>query len=419
MRPIHPRWCAEKRVHRVAQASFLQTGRFDRDGPPGHRENPRTMANMITRQDLERLIDRGSDGKPVLSLFLDMSVNETNKRTHRVFLSQKRAQMEELGPAAEQVSDAEMEAALARATEWLESEFDEANKGVVIYTQVGGDWLEALQFPVAVQNRLVIAARPVVGPLAQVLEGYRHHGVILLDREHVRLMSVYLGNVLDEFTVRGDPLPVPSHVQAGGYSQMRFQRRKAEEMRHFFKEFAREVEEFTAGFQPDDLVLLGTPENTAKFCEFLPEPILDRIVYTGPMAVDSSTPEVLARLEPHLREAQDRSEAEVLAQVRDRVAHDYLAIAGVQGTLTALQEGKVDTLVLASNQRRDGRRCGQCGFVFARTLETCPYDGSTALESVEVMEEMVRMAEGQGVPIAFAEPGQVEDLKGAAALLRF
>ncbi|HET6764509.1 MAG TPA: VLRF1 family aeRF1-type release factor [Longimicrobiaceae bacterium] len=374
---------------------------------------------MITKQDLERILVRESDGKPVLSLFLDMSVNENNKRLHRVFLSQKRAQMEELGPAAAQVSDLEMEAALSRATDWLEAEFDEANRGVVIYAEIGGEWFEALQFPVVVQNRLVVAERPVVGPLAQVLEGYRHHGVVLLDREHVRLLSVYLGTVLDEITVRGEPLPAPSHVQAGGYSQMRFQRRKAEEMRHFFKEFAREVEEFVARYGPDDLVLLGTPENTAKFTEFLPQQITEMVVHTGPMPVDQAAPEVLARLEPHLRAAQDRSEAEVLAQVRDRVAHDYLAIAGVQSTLTALQEGKVDTLVLASNQRRDGRRCGQCGFVFARTLETCPYDGSTALETVEVMEEMVRMAEGQGVPIAFAEPGDVQDLAGAAALLRF
>ena len=377
------------------------------------------MASMITKQDLERLIDRRENGKPVLSLFLDMSVNENNKRTYGAFLRQKRTQFEELGHAAAEVSDLDMQATLDRVQDWLDGEFDEANRGVVVYAEIGGDWLEGLQFPVPVLNRLVVAARPVVAPLAQVVEGYKHYGVILLDREHVRLMSVYLGTVLDEITVRGDPIPTPSDVQAGGYSHMRFQRRKAEEMRHFFKDFAREVEEFVARSEPEDLVILGTPENVAKFREFLPETIVKRVVHTGPMPVDDPAPEVLSRLEPHLRAAQERAEREVLQQVRDRVAHDYLAIAGLQSTLTALQEGKVDTLLLASNQRRDGRRCGQCGFVFARSLDTCPYDGSNALEEVEVVEEMVRMAEGQGVPIAFAEPGEVEDLKGAAALLRF
>jgi peptide subunit release factor 1 (eRF1) len=64
-------------------------------------------------------------------------------------------------------------------------------------------------------------------------------------------------------------------------------------------------------------------------------------------------------------------------------------------------------------------RCGQCGFVFARELKTCPYDGSSTLEGVDVVEEMVRMAEGQGVQIAFAAAAEVQELKGAGALLRF
>jgi peptide subunit release factor 1 (eRF1) len=306
-----------------------------------------------------------------------------------------------------------------RVQDWLDREFDEANRGAVIYAEAGGDWFEAMQFPVPVQNRLVVAERPVVGPLAQVLESYRHYGVILLDREHVRILSVYLGTLLDELEYRGDPLPTPSDVQAGGYSQSRYQRRKAEEMRHFFKEFAHEVEEFDARYRPDDLVLLGTEENLAKFREFLPDSLLQKVVHQGPMAVDENPAEVIQRLEPHLSadlEAQNRG---VVEQVRDRVVHDYMATAGFRGTLTALQEGRVDTLLLARDGRRDGVRCGQCGFVFDRGLEKCPYDGSDALLEVDVVEEMVRMAEGQGVAIAFADPGEVADLKGAAALLRY
>ena len=79
----------------------------------------------------------------------------------------------------------------------------------------------------------------------------------------------------------------------------------------------------------------------------------------------------------------------------------------------------MDTLLLARDQRREGVRCAQCGFVFAREMETCPYDGSTALQDVDVVEEMVRMAEGQGITVAFADAGEVADMKGAGALLRY
>lgn len=362
---------------------------------------------------------RENTTRPVLSLFLDMSVNSNNKRTHQVFLSQKRDQFDELDGDRSDRTMQDVVKMFDRVQTWLDSEFDEANRGVVIYSEVGGDWFEALQLPVPLQNRLVVGDRPIIGPLAQVLESYHHHGVILLDREHVRIMSVYLGTLLDEIEVRGDPIPTNSHVQAGGYSQSRYQRRKAEEMRQFFKEFGKEVEEFDRRYRPHDLVILGTEENVARFRDFLPDPLLQKVVYTGAMEVDDPSAEILRRLEPHLRGEEERQSREMIVQIRDRVAHDYLATAGFQGTLTALQEGKVDTLVLAMDHQRDGVRCGQCGFVFARELKSCPYDGSDVLEGVDVVEEMVRMAEGQGVAIAFADPGEVSDLKGAAALLRF
>ncbi|HEU0014708.1 MAG TPA: VLRF1 family aeRF1-type release factor [Longimicrobium sp.] len=376
---------------------------------------------MISRQDLERLIQRQDGGGPVVSLFLDMSVDSNNKRNHGVFLSQKRAEFEELSGHDPHHRGVErgMGTLFDRVQGWLDQEYQEANRGVVIYADADGRSLEGLQFPVPVSNRLVVADRPVIGPLAQVLESYDHYGVVLLDREHVRILDVYLGTLLDELEFRGDPLPPPHDVQAGGYSQKRMQRRKLEEMKHFFKDFAEEVERYVARYQPDQLVLLGTDENVARFREFLPDPVAEKIVYTGPMGVDDAASEVMQRLEPHLRAEQERQSRELIEQVRDRANNDYLATAGVQGTLVALQEGKVDTLVLARDQERQGVRCGQCGFVFVREVNRCPYDGSEQMEPVDVMEEMVRLAEQQGAAVQFADANAIADLRGAAALLRF
>ncbi|MFL5382618.1 MAG: Vms1/Ankzf1 family peptidyl-tRNA hydrolase [Longimicrobiaceae bacterium] len=374
---------------------------------------------MITKQDLEALIQREETGRPVVSLFLDMSVNSNNKRTHQVFLNQKRAQFEELQAEWMAENEEGVETLWERIQRFLANDYDESCAGVVVYAEVGGDWFQALHTRTPLQNRLIVAPRPVVAPLAQVLEGYRHYGVVLIDREHVRLLSVYQGAVLDQLERRGDPLPPPHDVQAGGYAQSRYQRRKLEETRHFFRDFAGEVREFVDRYGPDDLVLLGTEENLSAFAEHLPDSVLQRVVYTGPMWVDENAAEVVRQLEPLLRDELARAQHEVVVQVRDRVVHDYMATAGFQGTLSALQEGRVDTLVLARDQRREGVRCAQCGFVFARELETCPYDGSTALLDVDVVEEMVRMAEGQGVTVAFADPVEVADMKGAGALLRY
>lgn len=374
---------------------------------------------MVSKQDLERILAREPNGRQVFSLFLDMSVNSDNKRTHRIFLNQRRAQFEELDSDRPGHHRDAIGEAFARVDRWLDEEFAEENRGVAIYTELGGDWFEALQFPVPISNRLVISDRPVVAPLAQVLESYDHHGVVLLDRERVRILSVYLGTLLDEIEVRGEPFPIPHDLQAGGYSQMRFQRRKLEEMRHFFKDFAREVEDFVRRYQPRDLIVLGTDENVARFLEFLPDTIRSMVLFTGPMGVDEPTSEVLARIEPLVEAERERESRELVERVRERVRGDYLATAGFQATLVALQEGKVDTLVIERDQQREGSRCTQCGFIFGREIERCPYDGAPVDAGVDVVEEAIRLAEAQGADVEFVPANEIGDLAGVAALLRY
>src|SRR4051794_8498299 len=112
---------------------------------------------MITKQDLERLINHEETGRPVVSLFLDMSVNSNNKRTHQVFLSQKRQQFEELQSEWMTEHEEGIETLWDRVQRWLAEEYDEASCGVVIYAEVGGDWFEPLQTRAPVQNRLIAA----------------------------------------------------------------------------------------------------------------------------------------------------------------------------------------------------------------------------------------------------------------------
>jgi peptide chain release factor subunit 1 len=375
---------------------------------------------MISRQDLERIVSYNGDGDLIVSVFLDMSVDGDNKRNHQLFLSQRRAQFDELESERPGHPRQGIGEALERVESWLAEEYDEANRGVVIYASLVGDWFfEAFQFPVAVENRLVISEHPVVGPLAQVLESYDHHGVVLVDREHVRILSVYLGTPLDEVVRKGDPIPTRYGVQAGGYSQSRYQRRKVEEVNRSFREFADEVEKFVGKHQPDDLILLGTEENVGHFREFLPEALQLMILMTGSVPVDESVSQVVAWLEPHIEAERDREAHQLIQTLRERVEQDYLATAGYARTLMAIQEGKVDTLVIERNQERLGARCEQCGFVFASGVDRCPFDGAVLMAGVDVAEEAVRLAEVRGAEVEFVDAGEMEDLAGIGALLRF
>src|SRR5690606_13721637 len=117
---------------------------------------------MLTRHDVLRLSRRPAGEHPVLSVFLDTSVNEVNQRTYRLFLDKERAKHSELDSDRAGHHREALGEAFERIETWLAESFDESNKGVALYTEIGGEWLDALQFPVPVRNRIVISNRPVI-----------------------------------------------------------------------------------------------------------------------------------------------------------------------------------------------------------------------------------------------------------------
>lgn len=374
---------------------------------------------MISRRDIQALIDRPTNGHDVLSVFLDMSVNSDNKRTYTVFLNQEKGRHDELDSDRRGHHREALGEAFARLEEWVATRFDEANKGVAIYVEVGGDWIEGYQVPVPLENRVALGDRPVVGPLVQIVESYRHHGVALVDREHLRLLSLYLDRTLHEKQVETAPYPAPHDVQRGGFSARDYQDRKEEETRHFFKEFASEVDAFVRRHRPHDLVLLGTQENVRKFSEFLSDAVRRKVTHTDRMEIDATPAEIVEKLAPVFRRKLEEDEARAVDLLHERVREKHRAVAGFDATLEQLQEGKLETLIVARGLEQSGGRCTRCRFILARADGDCPYCGGPVVDGVDLVEEIVRLGEVQQVDMDFVGAATVRDLGGIGGFLRF
>jgi peptide subunit release factor 1 (eRF1) len=374
---------------------------------------------MITTSDIQRLLQHDAGGRPILSLFLDMSVNSDNKRTHHIFLNKERARFAELESDRSNHHREPLGEALARVDRWVDGSFDPTNRGVAIFAEVGGAWFEALQFPTAVRNRFELLDQPVVGPLTEIVSAHPRCGIIIVDREHLRLMTLHMGVVSDELSVSPDAIDTPHDVQAGGYSHKDYQKRKAEEARQFFRGFCEEIVRYDQQVRPDYWMLLGTTENTQQFREFLPKSLADRIIHTAHMALTASAPDIARALEPVLEDRSRRSEADALDLVQDRVKQAHYAASGLHETLVQLQEGKVERLIVARDLEREGVQCTQCGFYLVRRDGGCPYCGGSLRNGVDLVESMIRIAAHQEVTVDFVASDRMRDLNGVAALLKF
>ncbi|MDX1674602.1 MAG: VLRF1 family aeRF1-type release factor [Longimicrobiales bacterium] len=374
---------------------------------------------MISRDDIQQLIDRPDSEAGILTVYLDMSVNKNQKRTYQVFLNQKKAEHPELDSDRANHHQEPLGEAFDQLERWLGSEFDESKKGVAFFRDLGGDWTEVHQVSVPLENRIEIYRRPVVAPLVEILERYHHHGVVVVDREHLRLMSLFLDQTLNEREVETEPYPAPHDVKRGGFSAKDFQDRKAEETKHFFKEFADEVQAFVRRHDPDDLILLGTHENVQKFREFLPDSAERMIAHTDRMDIEATAPEIRDRLAPIFQDRLEEEEARVIQILRERVRQSHKAVAGVDETLKELQEGKLEALVITRGMSQRGGRCDSCGFFLTSEAGSCPYCGGTVTNSVDLGETMVRLAADQGIEVDFVPASAMGELGGVGGLLRF
>jgi peptide subunit release factor 1 (eRF1) len=375
---------------------------------------------MIARSDLESLAGRPAGQRPVLSIFLDTSVDSNQKRHHEGFLSRKQAEFLDNGNDRTAGFRQALTDAFARAAEWLRSGYHPDSRGVAFYVEVGGPWSAEYQFPIPLGNRIGLGDRPLLGPLAQVLRSYDHHGIVVVDREHARILSVYLGSLLEEVALAARKLPPRNHQhQHSAFAEQRYQRRKLEETRQAMEGFAAEIEAFVKTHQPRDLSILGTPENVARLRAALPPALDAMVIHTGSAPSGESTSRIIEAIQPVLRSQEEEHERELVDLLVQRLSVGHLATSGMQNTLAALQAGRVETLILSTNTDATGSRCTRCGFIFGPGVNACPYDGAPTDSGLPLIEELMRAAESSHADVRFVPSDGLADLPGVGALLRF
>src|SRR5712672_3434848 len=88
-------------------------------------------------------------------------------------------------------------------------------------TSLTGDFFRVCELAVNVHNILSWRDKPYVRPLLELIDEHERYGVVLTDREHARLFSIFLGELEEhqEVFARADV----THVKTSGTDHMRSQ----------------------------------------------------------------------------------------------------------------------------------------------------------------------------------------------------
>ena len=372
------------------------------------------------RDQLRRLSELRLDRPLVLSLYLDLDPAEfatppARATAVRSLLDQAERQLRQHDDL-DHAERADLEASLARARLLLERDLPtEGAQSVAVFASDGAGLFEALKLPRPLPNRVTIGRSALVGPLARV-ERRERWCVALVSRRDAR---IFRGSPdgLREIEQIHDTV-FGQHDQ-GGWSQARFQRgiekEKDDHLKHTAEALMRHFKR-----QPFQRLILGGPrEVVADFESKLHDYLRARMAGRIEVDVDSSTPEqVLTAAGSRFEELEREREAQAL----ERLGESGRAAAGLEETLRALNERRVEVLVLDEQFSAPGGSCPECGWLGTASEQTCPVDGRELERLDDLTDAAIERTLQQSAEM-LAVRDQREELReragGVAALLRF
>jgi peptide chain release factor subunit 1 len=367
---------------------------------------------------VRKLADWSPGDHPVTTVYLSVD-GRTRPRRHDVALA--------LDGLLRRVRDdaAELDEKARRSVEGdatamaghLSADFQRgSNRGLAMFSSTGAGLWEAVWVSRPFRDQAVIGPHPDLLQLEALIEVYESFCTVLVASEKARIFVAELGRIEERSELFDD---VPGRHDQGGWSQARYRRHIDEHRQRHLKRVADALFAFWKRRRFDHLIL-GGPEEVVKEFEselhdYLRQLVRDRISLPLTATID----QVLERSLQLEEEIEARREHEMVQRVVAEAGAGRAATSGLGPTLSALREGRVGTLVVASDLRAPGHECPGCG-ALATSGGRCPSCGGAMREVDDVVEAAVALAFRTGARVeTVTQGGGLEAMGGIGSLLRF
>jgi peptide chain release factor subunit 1 len=372
------------------------------------------QTNQLSPDTVRRLAElRPEDGK-VLSIYLNLDPTEFASGAARS--TAINSVLDEAGRAARE-EDAKVRDDVERVRDAFKDFDFQGAHGMAVFACGSEDLLEVIKLPRPVDNSVVIDEAPYIEPLVEVQSEARY-GVVLVNRQTARIFRGSRDR-LDEVVRIHDQ--VHGRHDQGGWSQARYQRSVEKEAQDHLKHAADELlrrhqrRSFEALF-------IGAPDAVYKdFCERLHPYLSERLA--GRIDVDvenTGVDEVQHAAEETIAAYARKLEKESLDRLEAARGTGGRGATGLDATLTALNEQRVEVLLLQDNFDAAGVCCPQCGWLGSSGVDECPADGTETVARGDITDLAVRRAITQSAQVVrVRDDERLEPVGSIAAVLRF
>lgn len=375
---------------------------------------------MVRAQDVRTLAEFTSRDDLVASLYLDVDGRTHPRKSDyeaKMAPLQRTAEREIRARSMDRSAKSHAVADVRRAIDWVRGDFRrKSTRGIAVFSCAQRDLFTAISLPHSVKDRLVVNHSPYIRPLNALLSEYHRYGLILLGRKTSRLFVFYMGALVEAEQEVIDE--VHGRHEQGGWSQARFSRHIEAEVGRHLKSTAAAASAVFSHAQVEK-VLIGAQKNLAHELEkaLLPE-LRKKVVARVSLPQNAGIAEIRKTVETAEEEIEHADDAKLVDQLRAGVGRGT-AVSGLAGTLAALDQGRVEILIVSRGYAAQGWRCQECGWL-AAIGPACPICEVRMVRVDEVVEEAIEETIARGRRAELVTANSDLDVMGRiGALLRF
>ena len=261
-------------------------------------------------------------------------------------------------------------------------------------------------------------------PLTNAMNDSENYGIVLVDRNNLRLLTVFLGHIQEQVR-EGFGSRRVRHIKTVGMDHLgsasRAQRKADERVRLNLRHVIKMMDWLIQAKELNRLILAGTPEVTAELRRLLPNRLAMRIMGTVNVAMDAQPSDILAATKPVAERFDRNAELDTVGEMVTTAEKTDKAVLGLRHTLKALNSDRVWELVYSHNLRAPGFECSKCAALFSAGKAACQYCGGAIQAVSDIVERAVEHALRNGAkiePITGEASASLDNSGGIGAFLK-
>lgn len=314
---------------------------------------------------------------------------------------------------------------VAAVLKFFETNHPFAERGIAVFSCKGDGIFRTIPLGVPVRDQVYTGNHFSIKPLADIFDLFGGYGVILVDRQGARAFHFHLGDLVEQEGVLGT---LVKHTKRGGASSIAGQRGGTAGQTNYEDEVVdrnmKEIAAFAIHFFEEKhirrILIGGTDDNISIFRTQLPKTWQSLIIGTFPMSMTATHAEVQSRAMQIGREVEAARDLQVVRAIIAQAGRGIGAEIGLERTLQAVSQSRVQTLVVTEGFRQSAHRCTGCGRLTLHSNPLCKDCGSEIVPVEDGVELAVNavMRSGGDVEIVPITP-DFEKAGNIGAILRY